>query len=120
MNYESLINDIDIVQGDSSAIWFLGLPDDRLLNDGNWTARYVIAETHGATPIVERTLGLNTGSGEGDVYAANTKFVFQILPSESALLTGNKKYIVALEISNNTINYKGEIARFRANVLIGN
>lgn len=119
MAYESLIENMDIVQGDSSAIWFIGLPDGRVL-DSNWSGRYVIAEKHGATPIIDRVLPLNSGSGEGDVYDVSTKFVFQMLPSETALLTGNKKYKVAVEISNDSINYRGEIARFELNVLIGN
>ena len=120
MAYESLIENIDLVQGDSSAIWFFGLPDGRSLDDGNWTGRYVIAPTHGATPIVDEVLSLNSGIGEGDTYTPGTRFVFQILPAHSALLTGNTKYIVAVELSNNSLNYRGEIARFTVNVLVGN
>jgi hypothetical protein len=118
--YESLIEDIDIVQGDSSAIWFIGLPDGRQLDGGDWTGRYVIAEQHGATPVIDNVLALNSGIGEGDSYAIGTKFVFQILPADSVLLTGGVKYVVAVEITNSTINYNGEIARFKANVLVGN
>lgn len=120
MAYESLIEDIEIVQGDSSAIWFIGLPDGRSLDDGNWTARYVIAPKHGALPVIDRALPLNSGAGEYDTYTVGTKFVFQILPDESALLTGGTKYAVAVEITNTSINYNGEIARFNAAVLTGN
>jgi hypothetical protein len=119
MTYESLIEDFEMVQGDSSPIWFMGLPDGRYLNDGNWSGRYVIALKHGDTPIIDRPLPFNSGTGEQDSYEAGTKFVFQILPSESELLTG-KKYIVAVEISNDSINYRGEIARFELKVLTGN
>ena len=120
MAYESLIEDIDIVEGDSSDIWFIGMPDGRQLDDGLWVARYVIAQNNGSTPIVERNLSVNNGTVEGDTYTAGTRFVFHILPSESALLTGNKKYVVAVELSNDSINFKRELARFTANVLVGN
>lgn len=120
MSYESLIEDFEIVQGDSSPIWFIGLPDGRYLNDGNWTGRYVIANKHGDTAIIDRPLPFNSGVGEQDNYEAGTKFVFQILPDESDLLTGNKKYSAAVELSNDTINYRGEIARFELKVLVGN
>jgi len=120
MPYESLIEDIDLVQGDSSPIWFIGMPDGRQLDDGTWSARYVVAPAHGATPVVDIALGLNDGTGELDTYTVGTKFVFQIIPDDSALLDGNRKYIVAVEISNTSINFRKEIARFRANVLVGN
>jgi len=120
MAYESLIGNIDIVEGDSSDIWFIGMPDGRQLDTGFWSARYVIATKNGAVPIVERNLSLNSGVDEGDSYPTGTKFVFHILPSESAQLTGNKKYAVAVELSNPSINFKRELARFTANVLVGN
>jgi len=120
MAYESLIENIELVQGDSSAIWFIGLPDGRQLDDGNWTGRYVIAPAHGATPVVDNPLALNSGIGEGDSYTVGTKFVFQILPADSALLTGGTTYVCAVEITNGTINYNGEIARFNVKVLVGN
>lgn len=120
MTYESLIEDFDLVHGDSSAIYFVGLPDGSLLDDGNWTARYTISSKFGDTPIVDVVLPFNSGSGSGDIYTAGTKFVFQVIPTESANLTGGKKYDCAVEITNNSINFNNEIARFKINVLVGN
>lgn len=117
MTYVSLIENIDLVQGDSSPVWFIGLPDVSVL-DLNWTGRYVITTKFGAAPIVTKTLSKNTGIGSGDTFAANTKFVFQIFPVDSALLV-TAKYDCAVELTNNAINYKGEVARFKINVLTG-
>lgn len=119
MAYESLIEDIDIVSGDSSPIWFIGLPDGSQLDDGNWSAKYIVTTKFGSSRIIDQALSLNSGTGYGDTYPAGTKFIFQILPADSATLTGGQKYDVAVEITNNAINYNVEIARFKANVLVG-
>lgn len=113
--YESKIEDIELIQGDSSNIWFFGLPDGAIL-DSNWEAKYTIIDDFGKTPLIERTLPKNSGTGFGDKYTANTKFVFQIYPSESAILSENVKYIVGVEIKNTTIPYRSEVAQFKVKV----
>lgn len=117
--YKSLIDDFDIVQGDSSAIWFIGHPNGIQLDDGNWNGRVIVAEDFGTNLVVDRALPLNSGTGEGDSYTVGTKFVFQLLPAETLSLTANRKYAVTVELSNTTINYNGEIARFKIKVLKG-
>lgn len=119
MTYTSLIDDIEIVQGDSSSIWFLGHPDNRLLDGGDWSAQYIIAESFGGVELLRRTLPVNSGTGEGDKYIAGTKFIFQILPSESAQMLYTTKYYITVEITNTSIQYNGEVARFKAKVLQG-
>lgn len=119
MAYESLIDDIELVQGDSSAIWFVGLQDSRQVDDGNWTAQLIISEDFGKNNIITRTLPVNSGTGEGDKYTAGTKFVFQILPSESSQLNSGVKYAVTIEVTNSSIQYNGEIARFKCKILQG-
>jgi hypothetical protein len=119
MAYESLIQDREIVQGDSSPIWFVGLQDSRLINDGVWSALMIISEDFGKNNIITRPLPLNSGTGEGDGYQTGTKFIFQILPTESAQLEAGKKYSVTVEVTNTDINYNGEIARFKTKVLQG-
>jgi hypothetical protein len=119
MAYSSLIQDREIVQGDSSPIWFVGLQDSRLVNDGNWSAIMIISEDFGKNNIITRDLPINSGTGEGDNYSVGTKFIFQILPNESAQLDAGKKYSVTVEVTNTLINYNGEIARFKAKVLQG-
>ena len=121
MAYESLIEDFDLIQGDSSPIWFFGLPDGSSLNDGNWNAQCKIMEDYGKPPLVggPRTLSLNSGTGLGDEYPIGSKFVFQILPSESAQLLPNTKYAIVVEIWNESLNYMCEVARFKCKVLQG-
>ncbi len=119
MAYESKIQDTDIIQGDSSPIYFFGLKDNSPLDDGNWEGQYTIIETFGSSPVVSRALPLNSGTGTGDTYTAGTRFIFQILPSESALLESGKKYIVSVQIKNDSISYSGEIAQYKLKVLPG-
>jgi hypothetical protein len=50
----TLIDDFDLIQGDTSKVFFLGLPDSSVL-DANWTCRYTIHLKRGdLTPIVDR------------------------------------------------------------------
>ena len=116
MAYESKIQDTEIIQGDSSPIYFFGHEDDIQLNDGNWVAKYTILTDFGTSPIISRDLPLNSGTGTGDTFTAGTRFVFQITPDESAILTAGEKYIVSVEISNSTIPYKSEIAQYKLKV----
>lgn len=112
MAYESLIEDTEIIQGDSSEITMFGTQTGDDLSTG-WTAAYTISTALGEAPVVQRALPLNDGT-EGEV--ANTYFVHQILPSESAQLTVGEKYWVAIEISNPSINYNGEVAQYKLKV----
>jgi hypothetical protein len=116
MAYESKIKDIELIQGDSSDIWFFGLPDGSDLSGGDWNAVYAVLTDFGTTPIIERALPLNDGTGEGDSYPASTKFVFQITPDESALMESSTKYQVVVQVNNLTIPYRGEIAQFKAKI----
>ena len=116
MAYESKIQDTEIIQGDSSPIYFFGHEDNIQLDDGDWVASYTILTEYGTTPIVSRVLPLNSGTGTGDSYTAGTRFVFQITPSESAILEVSTKYLVSVEIKNDTIPYKGEIAQYKMKV----
>lgn len=116
MAYESKIEDLELIQGASSDIYFFGNKDGSQLDDGNWEANYTILTAFGTSPIVSRVLPLNSGTGTGDTYTAGTKFIFQITPDECALLTANEKYIVTVEIKNPIIPYNGEIAQFKLKI----
>lgn len=116
--YKSLISDFEIVQGDSSAIWFIGLPDNRQLDDGNWKATLILADDFGINRHVTRSLPLNSGNGEGDRHSPNTRFVFQLLPSETKPLQP-QKYAVTIEVTNDSLSFNNEIARFKIKVLKG-
>jgi len=117
MAYESKIEDLEIIQGDSSDIFFLGNSDGSQLDNGDWSAKYTILSDFESSPIVSRDLPLNSGNGTGDTYTTGTKFVFQITPDECSVLTAKQKYIVCIEVRNDTIPYKGEIAQFKLKVL---
>lgn len=116
MAYESKIEDTEIIQGDSSPIYFFGHEENIQLDDGNWVATYTVLTDYGTSPIIERILPLNSGTGTGDTYPVGTRFVFQITPDESALLDAGVKYLVTVEIKNDLIPYKGEIAQYKMKV----
>lgn len=107
MAYESLIEDCEIVQGDSSDIYMFGESTGATL-DADWEASFTIIAAFGDSPVIERTLPKD-GTEEN--------FVFQIYPVESAQLTAGVKYIVGVEIRNTTLNYNAEVAQFKMKVL---
>jgi hypothetical protein len=115
MAYISLIDDLELIQGDSSDLYFIGVKDNRLFFNG-WEAEFAIIEDFGLSPIVSRILPINTGVGEGDKYTAGSKFIFQITPTESEQLTAGQKYIVSIRIKNDTIPYSKEIAQFKIKI----
>src|SRR5574344_3147793 len=103
----SLIDNMDLIQGDSSTIFKFGESNSRVL-DSDWEASFAIIETDPNTPIVSRTL-----SKDDD----NMNFIFQILPSDSAGLEVGKKYQVAIEIKNESLNFNVEVAQFKLKIL---
>ena len=44
-------------------------------------------------------------------------FIFQILPTDSSLLEVGKKYQVAIEIKNKSLNFNVEVAQFKLKIL---
>lgn len=115
--YKSLIGDFEIVAGDSSATYFIGSRNSQHMKSHIWTARLIISSVFGGEHIVNRELILNDGSMLGDNYEVGTKFVVQILPQESILLEGGKKYVGTVELTCANINYNREVARFKIKVL---
>jgi len=111
--YNTLIEDGELIQGDSSDItlFFTDMSSD--LSDG-WTAKYTIREDFGMPVIVERDLPLN--SDEIDGIQPNGCFVHQILSSESSILEVNKKYRVSIQIKNEQTGYSGEVAQFKLKI----
>lgn len=115
--YKSLINDFEIVSGDSSETYFIGSKDAEIMKSYSWTARLIISHAFGDGVITQRELVLNDGNMIGDKYEVGTKFVVQILPQESILLEGGKKYVGTVELTCSEINYNKEVARFKIKVL---
>jgi len=113
--YNSLINDGVLIQGSSSDITLFSTDMDSDLSE-NWEARYTIRESFDVSipPLVERDLPLYVGDEETP---ANSAFVHQIIPSESAILEPGKKYIVSIQIKNDNITYSEEVAQFKLKIL---
>lgn len=110
--YKSLISDGELVQGSSSDITLFNTDMASDLSQG-WSASYTIRPNFGEPAIVERDLPLND---ELPGVPANSSFVHQILPSESQLLSPGK-YIVSIEIRNDSMNYSEEVAQFKLKIL---
>ena len=103
----SLIESMELIQGDSSTIYKFGESTKRVLDD-DWEASFVIVETDPNTPIISRTLSKD---------AEKLNFIFQILPTDSEILEVGKKYQVAIEIKNETLNFNAEVAQFKLKIL---
>ena len=103
----SLIDNMDLIQGDSSTIFKFGESTGKVLDD-NWEASFVIVETDVNTPIISRTLSKDN---------EKLNFIFQILPTDSEILEVGKKYQVAVEIKNETLNFNFEVAQFKLKIL---
>ena len=103
----SLIESMELIQGDSSTIYKFGESSGKEL-DANWEASFVIIEADPNTPIISRTLSKD---------ADNKNFIFQILPTDSKILEVGKKYQVAIEIKNTSLNFNVEVAQFKLKIL---
>jgi hypothetical protein len=110
---DSLIEDLEIIKGDSSKVYLLGSKDVAEF-DADWYASYTIRKDNvDGNVVVERALPKNLASG--DIFA-DTKFVFQIYPTESALLTAGK-YFLSVQLSNDTLPYRRELIQSKLLVL---
>ena len=103
----SLIENMELIQGDSSTIFKFGESTGKVLND-DWTASFAIIEVDVTAPIISRTLSKD---------AEKLNFIFQILPTDSELLEVGKKYQVAIEIKNEALNFNVEVAQFKLKIL---
>jgi len=112
MAYESLIEDTEIIQGDSSDIYLFTIDETEL--DEGFTASFTIRKSFSEPAIVSRDLVRNDGS-EG--YVAGSQLVFQLKPEDTSLLTVGVKYIVSVEIRNPDISYNAEVAQFKLKIL---
>lgn len=103
----SLIDNMELIQGDSSTIFKFGESTGKVLDD-NWTASFAIIEADPNTPIISRTLSKDD---------EKLNFIFQILPTDSEILEVGKKYQVAIEIKNESLNFNVEVAQFKLKIL---
>jgi hypothetical protein len=113
-SYKSLIDDGELIQGDSSDITLFFTDMDTDLSSGNWEAKYTIRSGFDEPAIIERDLPLNTEPIQ-DI-PVNGCFVHQILSSESEQLASGVKYIVTVQIKNTSTGYSGEVAQFKLKI----
>jgi len=109
--YESLLDDFELVVGDSSEIYMIYSPDINGF-DTDWSAHMAIVEDlEDTTPLIIRPLGLNEELIEnGEVIEeANKYFVVQITPAESSLLQPDEKYYFVVQLKNDVLGYKQEL-----------
>lgn len=112
MAYESLIDNTEIIQGDSSDIYLFTL-DGTMLAD-EFTSKFTVRENWDTPVVITRVLSKNDGS-EG--YVAGSHFVFQLTPAETATLAVGTKYIVSIQVTNESLTYNAEIAQFKLKIL---
>lgn len=117
---ESLLEDFELIKGDSSEIILLYSRDVDDFSVPNWQADMAISTGLGETPIIARTLPLNQQELDpvtGDVIEpANKYFVLYISPSESDILAEDTKYWLIVQVKNDLINYKKELVQARLKI----
>ena len=109
---ETLVEEFTIIQGDSSIVYTFSSTDFPTF-DVDWIATMAIVDTLGGNTVVSRTVPKNDGT---DGSTPESKFILQILPTESALLTVNSKYFLVMEVSNAPLNFKNELVQTKFKV----
>ena len=72
----SLIDNMDLIQGDSSTIFKFGESTGKVL-DNSWEASFAIIETDPNAPIISRTLSKDVISSlDKDFQSSNISFAF--------------------------------------------
>jgi len=116
MIYKSLLQDFELIVGDSSEVFTIESPDV-LSFDSTWTCYMGITEELEGTPLLVRSVPMNAEllapDGVTILEPANKYFVVQIHPEESALLQYDVKYWFVVQIANDTIGYKQEVIQCR-------
>jgi hypothetical protein len=112
---EYLVEEFTLIQGDSSDVSVFSSTDFDTF-DNNWSATMAIVDTLGGTTIISRAVPKNDGTDGNPV---NSRFILQILPSESDLLTPGNKYFLVMEVKNDVLNFKNEIVQTKFKVTAG-
>ena len=114
--YESLLEDFELVVGDSSEVFMLLSPSVTQF-DTDWSCHMGITEElEDISPIIVRPAPLNEElvDAEGVVTEpAGKYFVIQITPEESSLLEHGVKYWFVVQVKNDTLGYKQELIQCR-------
>lgn len=98
----SLIESIELVEGDSSNVYTFGSDDFPDISSVNWDSSLVIREKSitGAV-VLTRALLKNQ---------ANTRFVFQLTPTETDTLNSGRYYL-SISVFNLSIDFRREVVQ---------
>lgn len=117
--YESLVEDFEIVAGDSSNVWMFLSPNVPAFDSG-WEAHMgIVEELEETEPVLVRQLPLNLEllNTDGTVKEpAGKYFVCQITPEESAMLESDKKYNFVVQVKNQSLGYRQELVQCKMKV----
>ena len=100
----------NIIKGDSSEIYIFESPDV-VTFDQSWVANFAVAATLGGTAILSGALSKNE---------ANTQFILQLTPAQTAQLTEGSKYWLIVEIKQlggSPLSSSPEVLLFRREVM---
>ena len=123
MVYESLLEDFELVVGDSSEVYMLQSPNVETFNNedpllpSSWECHMGITEElEDTSPILVRPVPLNEELLDEDgtvIEPAGKYFVVQITPEESMLLEPGIKYWFVVQVKNDELGYKQELIQCR-------
>jgi len=123
MVYESLLEDFELVVGDSSEVYMLLSPsvdsfsNEDPLKPSEWECHMAITEElEDTSPVLVRPVPLNEEllNDNGTVKEPKGKyFVVQITPEESSLLEPGIKYWFVVQVKNDELGYKQELIQCR-------
>ena len=123
--YKSLLEDFELVVGDSSEVYMLESGDVNTFapevttppTEPKWKCHMAITEDlEDTSPLLVRPVPLNAEllNVDGTIKEPYGKyFVVQISPEESALLTYGTKYWFVVQVKNDELGYKQELIQCR-------
>ena len=98
----SLIESIELVEGDSSDIYTFSSSDFPDLSDANWQSTLSVRERNiTGVEVLNRSL---TKSGD------NTQFIFQLSPTETDNL-GAGRFFVTISLFNLSLGFRREVVQ---------
>lgn len=122
MVYESLLEDFELVVGDSSEVYMLLSPNvpsfgGSITEPTKWECHMAITtDLEDTSPVLVRPVPLNLELKDDDgivVEEAGKYFVVQITPEESTLLEAGIKYWFVVQVKNDELGYKQELIQCR-------
>ena len=114
MIYESLLEDFEIVVGDSSEIYMVEAPEVGEFSS-DWEAHVAVTTDLEEQPILLRPVPKNLELQEdGEIIEpADKYFVVQLSPTETSILESDTKYWFVVQVKNDVIGYKQELIQCR-------